>query len=360
MTESLFYTASPVFQVNGQVFGELARDIVRLEVKETIDGLKTMTARFLAYGPHEGLDEETLLYLDGRIFDFGRSINVAIGPGDNQRIIFEGYISAVEVMFDEGQAPEVCIYAEDKLMNLRMTRRMHTYENMTDADIASDIAAKHGLKAEVDANGPTYEVVQQFNMSDLAFLRERARLIQAEVWADKDTLYFKSRDRRIGTELSLISGNDILSIQAIADLSHQRTAVHVSGYDARNREVIDEEAGDDVVQAEISGGRTGGSILQSAFGERISYRVKEVSLTTSEAREWAKAEMLRRARSFVTVSAITSGTPNLVVGSNVTLELMGQPFNGSGYYVTGVCHTFDLSQGHRTQFEAQRATVGAA
>jgi phage protein D len=191
-------------------------------------------------------------------------------------------------------------------------------------------------------------------------LRERARLIQAEVWLDEETLYFKTRDRRQGTQISLVRGNDIITVQACADLAHQRTRVHASGYDAQDRAVIDESAGEDAIQAEVSGGRTGPSILQAAFGERVSHRVREVSLNSSEAADWARAEMLRRARGFVTVSGVTSGTPDLVVGSQLGLSYMGAPFNGNGYYVTRVRHTYDLGQGHRTHFEAQRATVGSS
>jgi phage protein D len=362
MTEELYYTSSPVFEVDGQVYGELARDILRLDVEETTDGLKTLGARLVAIGPsgRSGGEEEALLYLDGRILDFGKNLSVSIGPLDNQRIIFDGYISALEVSFEEGEEPEVVVYAEDKLMDFRMTPRMRTYENLSDADMAAAIASEHGLRPEVAADGPEYDLVQQMNMSDLAFLRERARLIQAEVWLDEETLYFKTRDRRQGTQISLVRGNDIITVQACADLAHQRTRVHVSGYDAQDRAVIDESAGEDAIQAEVSGGRTGPSILQAAFGERVSHRVREVSLNSSEAADWARAEMLRRARGFVTVSGVTSGTPDLVVGSQLGLSYMGAPFNGNGYYVTRVRHTYDLGQGHRTHFEAQRATVGSS
>ena len=40
-------------------------------------------------------------------------------------------------------------------------------------------------------DGPRYDVVQQLNQSDLAFLRERARLVQAELWCDGRTLHLK-------------------------------------------------------------------------------------------------------------------------------------------------------------------------
>ncbi len=67
--------------------------------------------------------------------------------------------------------------------------------------------------------------------------------------------------------------------------------------------------------------------------------------------------MLRRSRGFVTVAAVSRGVPDMVVGSLLRLELIGAPFEGDGYYVTRVCHTFDHVQGLRTRFEAERATV---
>ena len=39
-------------------------------------------------------------------------------------------------------------------MRLRMTRRMKSFENMSDADIVQTIATEHGMQAETDADGP--------------------------------------------------------------------------------------------------------------------------------------------------------------------------------------------------------------
>lgn len=358
MTSALFIASTPVFNVDGEDVGELARDLVFLQCEESIDGLKNLQARFVAIGPQESSAEQALLYMDGRILDFGKPLKVSIGPLQGQRTIFEGFISALEVNFEEGEEPEICLYAEDKLMDLRMTRRMKTYEDMSDADIASAIAEQHSLRPDVDVDGPTYDRIQQLNMSDLAFLRERARLLQADVWTDGETLFFKTRDKRNGLATTLVRGNDIITVSACADLAHQRTTVRVSGYNANDREVIDEEAGEDVVQGEITAGRSGPAILQSAFGERVSHRVREVPLQSSEAADWARAEMLRRARQFVQVSGVTSGHPDLTVGSQITLERMGSVFDGDGYYTTHVQHTYDLQSGHRTQFKAEKAAVG--
>ena len=357
MTEELFSNARPVFSVDGEDISDLARDVIYLSVSENVDGLKSLQARFVAIGPVSGRDTESLLYLDGRYVDFGKNLKVTIGPPSRQRFIFDGFISALEIQFEEAQEPEFCLKAEDRLMDLRMTRRSRTFEGMTDAEIAQDIANEHGLEPRVDAQGPNYNQIQQCNMSDLAFLRDRARLLQAEVWVDGQSLNFFTRDKREGTSLTLIRGTDLINVRASADLAHQRTLVHVNGYDADNAETIDESAGEQAISSEIVGGRTGISILQKSFGERISNRVMEVPLNSDEAANWAEAEMRRRARRFVTVNAVSRGMPDLMVGSVLNLEQMGEPFNGDGYYVTKIQHTFNLGEGHRTSFEAERATI---
>ncbi len=360
MTSSLLATTAPVFKIAGEVKGSLARDVSWLEIEEATDGLRTLELRLVAIGPREGATEEQLLYLDGNDIDFGKELEVSIGAPDDERIVFTGAISAIEAAFTEGAEPHVSVFAEDKLMALRMTRRFKTYEHMTDADIASSIASEHGLTPDVSADGPTYPVVQQWNQSDLAFLRERARPLQAEVWVSDDTLNFKTRGARSGTSITLVQGNQLIDVRLRADLAHQRTAVTVSGFDAAQKERISEDADDSVVQGEISGGRTGATVLEQAFGERPSYRVRGVPLASTEATAWARAEMLRRARAFVTVSGTTDGTPDMQVGSTLTLQGVGQPFEGAGYYTTRVRHTYDLDRGHRTYFEAERATVNDA
>lgn len=356
MTESLLTYTGPVFEIEGEANAELGRDILHLEIHETTAGLKTLKARFIGIGP-SGTGAQQQLYLDGSVFDFGKKLSVVLGATPAAHTVFTGWITAIEADFKEGEESEVVIFAEDKLMNLRMTRRMKTYENVSDADIASAIAAEHGLTPAVDADGPTYDLVQQWNMSDLAFLRERARRVQAEIWMEDETLNFKSRSNRTTTELTLVQGNHLISLRARADLAHQRTKVKLSGYDASQRERIEEEAGEDAIQAEVSGGLTGPSVLQRAFGDRVSYRVRDVPLTSGEATDWVKAEMLRRARRFVVVAGTTRGSADMVVGSKLTLERIGNPFEGSGYYVTSLCHTYDTQNGFRTHFEAERATV---
>lgn len=357
MTEAPVEVATPVFLVGGVLVRSLARDCLELDVGEGVEGLRTLEAQFLAVGAGVEGPPGPLRYLDGTVVDFGQGIQVAVGPDGDQRHVFDGAVSAVELVLADGEPPRVVVLAEDALMRLRMTRRMRTWTRVTDGDLASGIAAEHGLQADVQADGPRYDVVQQLNQSDLAFLRDRGRLLQAELWCTGRTLHFRSRTARQGTEVTLTRGRDLLAARFTADLAEQRSEVVVTGYDAFQKEGVSERAGPDVVAAETAGGRTGAAVLTRTLGPATSLRVREVALDAEEAQSWARAEILRRGRRFVTVVGTTNGTPDLVVGSRLTVRLVGEPFEGGGYYVTRVRHRFDLIRGLRTRFEAERSTL---
>jgi len=350
----------PELKVDGQVQAELARDLSLIQVEEDVNGLKRMSATFVAIGPREGERDDQLNWLDGRVLDFGKALVVSMGPADSRTAVFSGKVSALELSMDQGRAPEVTCLAEDALMDLRMTRRFRTYENVSDGDLVQQIASQHGLSARADVQGPAWPLVQQWNQSDLAFLRDRARRLAAEVWVADGTLHMATRDKRNGAAITLIQGGNLMQARLRADLAHQRSKVLVCGFDDGEQDAIDEEAGAGDIAAEAQGHTHGAQVLERAFGERISYRVREVPLQDAHATALARAALLARARRFVCVSGVADGNAAIRVGSLLKLERVSPLFEGDGFYVTRVLHRFDLEAGFRSHFDAERAWTGSA
>lgn len=360
MTDPYLAVASPVFTIAGDVVAALATDCVLLAVEEGVEGLRTLELHLVSTGIGAPGPPGAQRHLDGSDFDFGTDLTVAIGSDTNQRTVFDGTVSGIEVMYSDSGQPVVVVLAEDRLMRLRMNTRMRTYTGVTDAQVAQQIASDHSLDADVAVDGPRYDVLQQVNQSDLAFLRERARLLQADLWCEGTTLHLSDRSSRSGSKVTLVNRGSLLSCRITADLAHQRSRVTVGGYDARAKAVIDEHADADTINAEAPAGRTGPDVLERALGTRPAFRVREVPLTTAEASAWARAQMLRRARRFVVATGFAKGNPELTVGTQLRLEDVGKPFDGDGYYVTHVRHTYDNVTGFRTAFEAERPTINEA
>ncbi|MGW1346192.1 phage late control D family protein [Kribbella sp. NPDC002412] len=355
-----FSSAAPVFSVAGRTEGRLARDLLRLDVREGVLGLRTMVAHFGAIAPDADGSAEQLSYLDGQVLDLGSALTVTIGPAAGERKIFRGTVSALEVCFEEGAVPYVSVFAEDALMRLRMTTRTATYSDSSDADVVSAVAAEHGLDAKTDVDGPTYPAIQQWEQSDLAFLRDRAQRLDAELWVDsEDVIHLAGRERRPGVELTLVQGNELIGLTARADVAHQRPTVEVRGWNHDAVKAVTHTADRAVVTAEITTGRSGVEIVSNLFQRSSISRSRRDVLDQSTADAYADAEMLRRARSFVTVVGTTSGTPDLVPGAKLDLRRVGRPFEGSGYRVVHAHHSYDLTTGYRTRFRAERPAIVA-
>lgn len=353
-----FSSPAPVFSVAGRTEGRLGRDLLRLDVREGALGLRTMVAHLSAIGPDSDGSSEQLSYLDGQVLDLGTALTVTIGLAGGERKIFTGAVSALEVGFEEGATPYVSVFAEDALMRLRMTTRTATYTESTDAAVVQAVAGEHGLRAETDADGPTYPVIQQWEQSDLAFLRDRAQRINAELWLDsKDVVHLATRERRPGPELTLVQGNELVKLSARVDVAHQRPTVELRGWDHEGVRAVSHVADGGVVAAEVSSGRSGVDVVSKLFASSSISRSRRDVLDQDTATAYADAEMLRRARGFVTVDGTTSGTPDLVPGAKLDLRRVGRPFEGAGYRVVHAHHSYDLTTGYRTRFRAERPAL---
>jgi phage protein D len=350
-----FYASTPTLKVDGTANASLAVTLQSLLVEETTLGLFRCEATFSNWGTKD--DHADFLLFDRRTLDFGKELSIEFGPPGSQSQVFKGRVAGMEAHYPSGSEPLLTVLAEDRFQDLRMERRTRSFENMSDSDVFSRIASQQGLTPQVDVDGPTYRVLTQVNQSDLAFLRERAASIDAELWVEDRTLHAQSRTRRHVNTVALKYGQKLLEFSVLADLSHQRTTVRVSGWDVAGKKALDEEAGESVVSAELDGKRSGGKVLGQALAERKERVAAAVPLSQPEARAMAEARYRARARSFVTGRGRADGTPSVRVGSTLDLSGLGDLFDGK-YYVKLARHTFDLENGYRTSFEVERPGIG--
>ncbi len=357
LPQTNFFAARPTIRVDGTAQGPLAdEDLLSVLVEETTLGLFRCEASFRNWGSTGGTVGFT--YLDRKVLDFGRAFSIELGAPGVSGPVFAGRITAIEGRYPAGQRPEVLVLAEDRLQDLRMERRTRSFENMSDADIFRRVAAAQGLQAQIDVDGPTHRVVVQLNQSDLAFLRERAAAIDAELWIDNRTLYVQARARRNAGSVSLTYGKDLLEFTATADLAHQRSAVRVTGWSVADKQPIKADASAAALGAELGALQGGSTILAGALAPRTETVADATPVAEPEARAMAEARYRDRARGFVRGTGVTDGNPKVRVGTRLTLAGLGPLFDGD-YTVTRARHGFTLRDGFRTTFDVERPGIGA-
>lgn len=348
---SALASARPGFRVAGQDQPKLDSGLLRLACGETEAGLAHCEAEFGNWGDAGG--RTGFLWFDRSTLDFGRDFVVRIGTAT----VFDGRLMALEGRFPPQAPPTLAVRAEDRLQDLRMTRRTRCFERMSDADILQQLANDHGLTPQVDLAGSAQDLVVQLNQSDLALARERAFAADGELWLEGKTLHAAKRASRADAQLELVHGARLRRFEVCADLAHQRTAVRCTGWDVAGKQAVAAEAAASAVAAECSGGKSGPDVLQQALGARKDTVAHLVPFDDGAARGWAEAHLRACARRFVRGRGVADADARIRVGSRIKLEGLGPLFSGN-YGVVEVCHRFDLAQGLWTEFTVERPWIG--
>lgn len=347
-----FVPAAPTVNVGGQDKPELSAQLLELSVHEDTLGLYRCEAEFGNWGAVGG--RIGFRYFDRALLDFGKAFVVKLGT----TVLFEGRVMGLRAGFPEGAPPRIVVLADDRLQDLRMTRRTRSFADKSDADVMRAIANDHSLTPDIDVSGPTHKVLAQVNQSDLAFLRERANAVDGEVWVEGSTLKVKTRGSRDAGTVDLTWQNQLKEFSVSADLAAQRTEVTVSGWDVAGKQAIKAAATSSAIASEVGADTSGVSILQGikARKENLAH---PVPVTATEGQAAADAFFRMSARRFVTGRGVAEASVGLRVGKHIDLKELGPLFSGK-YMVTAVRHRFDTAQGIRTEFDVERPGIGQA
>src|SRR6185436_14262701 len=128
---------------------DLSAQLLELTVREDTLGLYCCEAEFGNWGSVSG--RVGFRYFDRATLDFGKAFKVKLGD----TVLFDGRVMGLRAVFPEGAPPRIQVVADDRLQDLRMTRRTRTFADQSDGDAMRAIASDHSLTAEIDASGPT-------------------------------------------------------------------------------------------------------------------------------------------------------------------------------------------------------------
>ena len=350
------YSSRPTLRIDGQEFERTSSLLIGMNMQEQESGLSSLQLRFSnVASDSEG--SAGFAFEDESEFRLGSTIAVYAGDRDAPQEIFRGIITGLEAEFPERNPPELLVLAEDKLQAARMTRRTQTYESMSVADIASEIAQRLNLSPMISGLTDTTSTWVQFNESDLAFLRRLLHRYDADLQVVTDELHVSPRNEVRRGELELELHSQLQTVKFIADLSDQVTEVTVSGWDSLAGESIQSTStGANHGPGE---GRSGAEILRDSLGVRSEHIGHVLVANDEEARQLADTVYDQIARRFVCAHGRTEGNPALRVGSHLRLSGVSRRFENS-YYVVASRHQYDTSNGYQTYFKAECYSLGVA
>ncbi|HET7539652.1 MAG TPA: hypothetical protein VFK05_07265 [Polyangiaceae bacterium] len=354
--DTTFYAPRFRVKVGGKELHERGSDFLSLQFKDSIKDLSAFELTLNNWDDGGDGGRPGFKYSDDdSLIQLGQRVELELGYADAPALtmMMIGEITALDPQFPSSGAPTVTVRGLDRLHRMRNRPHSFSWKNKTDADIARSIAEKNQMQSKVDDTNVSFAVVPQQNMDDIAFLLERAKRINFEVFVKNDVLHFvKSREGEAPT-LGLEWGTSLVSFTPSLTLSKQVSKVTVRSWHPKEGRLIEKTAERSKLSDLSQGGKNAGQVLDEAFGEpKEEIITSEAVLSDADAQQLAESVLKRSSYAFVSGTAQTVGIPSLRAGTNIELSGLGKRFDGV-YYVTDSTHKLDGS-GYSTSFSVRK------
>src|SRR5471030_2967083 len=288
-------------------------------------------------------------------FKPGVAIEIKLGYQGKLASVYKGEVSNVEIVLTPDGPSRLVVSGVDKGHNFDKGTVTKTYKDVKDSDLASDIAQRHGLSADVEDTKVVHDYVIQNNLSDYDFLMQRAALAGFRMYVDDKKLSFKKPQVVAAPAATLTWRENISRFIQEVNTFDQSSKMTTSGWDPRQAQpnTGPSQGGDEYGTQE--GTVTGAQLVKKLFGEVES----EMPIASGQANlldAVAKSEFNKRSGTFVHAEARVKGDPAIRAGSTVEVAKAGKRVDGQ-YYVISTDHVFFVDTGYATEFKAKRYTI---
>lgn len=308
-------------------------------------------------------DSRKFVFSDGEMFLPGNRLKLKMGYHDSEPLatMIDGVVTEVATVFPPSEAPFLVVRGQSVLAKLMKKQESHVYEEMTDSEIAEEIAGRLGVELKTSpsaaASETRHDYVIQVNLYDIVFLLERARRLGYDLFVEdiRDgvfVVYFGRTTSVSGEPVALKYGRDLNGFEVTLDTSRQVESVTVRAWDNVKKAPIVGTA--KRAQSSTLGGsmRKIDALVEKAIAGREEVVVDVPVASESDAEALAKGYMDDIVQAMVSARGCSFGRADIRSGVILDLEGLGARYSGR-YFVTASEHTID-DNGYRTDFVCRR------
>jgi Rhs element Vgr protein len=269
-------------------------------------------------------------------FKPGNDIKIQLGYDGNAETVFEGIIIKHGIKIRQQGNSILLIEAKDKAIKLTGARKSAYYLNQKDSEVISSLASE--LQPEVEATTDQIKQLVQFEATDWDFICTRAEANSMLVLTDDNKLIVKKPSVSGVPLFTATYGQNINEFEAEMDARRQFSSVTGQSWDYTGQQLEESEAGS-------SDFAENGNLSSSELGDVLGAQVvlsHPGHLTQTQLQDWADAYALKNKLSKAIGRVRIWGDSSVKPGSLITLNGVGDRFNGS-VFVTGVLHHFEGS-----------------
>ncbi|MBN1249429.1 MAG: VgrG-related protein [Anaerolineae bacterium] len=347
MPESPSLASQIALKING---ADVDADVMGNVLSVDVDQHAHLPGMFIVRLQDPGFD-----LIDEGPFDLTKEVEVSAQTADGEWIsLIKGEITALEPEFQEGMIARLVVRGYDKSHRLYRDQKTEAHLNAKDSDLASTIAQRAGLQADVQSTTTVYDHILQHNQSDLTFIQERAWRIGYECFVDEGKLIFRKPSAQ-DQPVTLTWGADLLSFYPRMTLTEQVEEVVVRAWSVAQKDAIVGRAGEGSLYPDIEESKDGATWAQ-AFGTAKRIYLDQSAVSQAEADALAEARLNELSGAFVQAEGVALRRPDIRAGRRVTLEALGERFSGT-YLVTNARHIY-TAEGLKTTFSVKGSRTG--
>lgn len=284
-------------------------------------------------------------------------ISVQVADASQPDALILGEVTALEAEYDTGGTFTV-LRGYDQTHRLFRGRRTAAYQQMTASDIATTIAQRAGLQiGEVTSTTTVYDHLSQAGQTDWEILNRLARGANLEI-AVRDGKFSFAPPAVAGTAptaggtadhqpLALQLGRDLLRFRSVLSSAGQVESVEVRGWDVATKQALTATQPATSTRVELPTASAGQ--LAKVFAAPPLVATDLPYRTQAEVDQAAAALADDQGSSFAEFEGTARGNPKLRAGAAVSIDGLGEPFDGK-YTITTSRHRFDPLTGYSTTF----------
>jgi uncharacterized protein len=354
----------PAFEVKlaGRPAGrDVVRDILSVSYKDSVAEIDSFEISI------NNWDAETraFKYSDKKLFDPGQQIELSMGYQGALRTMLKGDITSLRPSFPAGGGSTLSVSGLNVLQRFRTQQESRTYPDMTDSEIAEQIAQRLKVKIETvkATDEPRIKYLIQDNQYDIIFLMERARRSGYDILVEErpsgtsaeTVLVYRPSTTVHRPAYRLTYGKSLIEFSPELTTAKQVGKVTVRGWDNVRKQPITYTATRAELATKGVGAKGGQDAIEKSVEQKAEIIASHPVESEAEARKLAIEIFEGIAKEMVKANGSVPGLNDVRAGTVLEIDGVGDRFSGR-YFVVSTTHAIGDS-GYTTQFECRREEV---
>lgn len=352
----------------GQDDSKESLEISNVTIDNTLEGADTFS--FTVNNAFDITRGELRPFID-KVLKFDAQVEIRFGYGSQRKTLMFGILTSVKITFPSGSSPQAEVSGFDKSYQMMQDKISQTWNNKKDSDVVKEIADKYHFKTRPNEGDPFpqeetihetevqyQQVVKQEKESDFDFLKRLSENNYYEFFVFRNTLYFRKPDSKAAPVVTLEWNKSLISFSPDWNMAGQVWKVEVIGQETtdkkQNIKGIAELLNPEIKRLLLN--QILLTILEPATGRKptqqlLSEQVKQPVSSEAQAKNLAKAILLKKNEDMLKGSGESIGIPDILAGTNIALKGLGAKFSRT-YYIEQTNHSIS-SSGYKTTFNVK-------